>query len=460
MNKNEKESGFGDKPSYVARETSYEIASEIASLAKRALHLPAHEVEMLEHDINNLRSNEWVDVFMQLSDKSKANKLFFQHAVEVEENVEAKAEGRMKAVNIDWDVDSPEETDQLPLAIEIPEGMTDEDEISDYLSEVTGFCHKGFDLVAEMQMLNKADVLKEILQLAKDELDKPGEFGYTMPDGKHHIYVSVDDIGSHLSGHEYIYRIEPNRLDEDGCAEPMGNVYTADFGDYAELLLGCVWCMEQFEADREQQRTQNEPSRIEVDLGYATLVAETGYDQNYKEITVGLEGKDGVWLQDLAMIGGKYHYDEKAADPSLEVVQDKGVSVKVWTDKDYDDYTHDFSVDIYESEEILGMDDIEEEYETDERYFVYDADDDPKGNGFKYEDDAIDWAKEHNLPTVKVHKYFYDERGKIRPDGDPEVIWTDAVEVPKQTLDEKIQSAASKVVADVKENASKAIELE
>jgi hypothetical protein len=27
--------------------------------------------------------------------------------------------------------------------------MTDEDEISDYISDVTGFCHKGFELVEE-----------------------------------------------------------------------------------------------------------------------------------------------------------------------------------------------------------------------------------------------------------------------------------------------------------------------
>lgn len=35
----------------------------------------------------------------------------------------------------------------LPTEIEFPDGMTDEDEISDYLSDETGFCHKGFALV-------------------------------------------------------------------------------------------------------------------------------------------------------------------------------------------------------------------------------------------------------------------------------------------------------------------------
>lgn len=52
----------------------------------------------------------------------------------------------MKAVDIVWDVDDEKGREGLPQEIEIPEGMTDEDEISDYLSDATGFCHKGFVL--------------------------------------------------------------------------------------------------------------------------------------------------------------------------------------------------------------------------------------------------------------------------------------------------------------------------
>lgn len=50
----------------------------------------------------------------------------------------------MKATNIIWDTDG--EDISLPVEIEIPEGMEDEEEISDYLSETTGYCHKGFAL--------------------------------------------------------------------------------------------------------------------------------------------------------------------------------------------------------------------------------------------------------------------------------------------------------------------------
>ena len=54
----------------------------------------------------------------------------------------------MKAINIRWDTDGDMELlYELPTEIEIPEDMTDEDEISDYLSDEIGFCHYGFELV-------------------------------------------------------------------------------------------------------------------------------------------------------------------------------------------------------------------------------------------------------------------------------------------------------------------------
>ena len=54
----------------------------------------------------------------------------------------------MKAVNIKWDIDPYDIASgiELPNEIDLPKGMVDDEEISDYLSDVTGFCHKGFDL--------------------------------------------------------------------------------------------------------------------------------------------------------------------------------------------------------------------------------------------------------------------------------------------------------------------------
>lgn len=55
----------------------------------------------------------------------------------------------MKAVNIDWDVDRPEDAVFLPEEIEIPDEVLacgDEDVISDYITDQTGFCHWGYDI--------------------------------------------------------------------------------------------------------------------------------------------------------------------------------------------------------------------------------------------------------------------------------------------------------------------------
>lgn len=52
----------------------------------------------------------------------------------------------MKAINIVWDTDG--ENISLPTEIEIPDDIVDdEDEISDYITDQTGFCHYGFDIV-------------------------------------------------------------------------------------------------------------------------------------------------------------------------------------------------------------------------------------------------------------------------------------------------------------------------
>lgn len=51
----------------------------------------------------------------------------------------------LKATNILWDTDYDDDG-ELPTEIDIPEGMTDVDEISDYLSEVIGYCHQGYVL--------------------------------------------------------------------------------------------------------------------------------------------------------------------------------------------------------------------------------------------------------------------------------------------------------------------------
>lgn len=53
---------------------------------------------------------------------------------------------KLIATEIEWDINKNDDV-ELPSVIEIPEGIIDEDEISDYLSDYTGYCHKGFTIV-------------------------------------------------------------------------------------------------------------------------------------------------------------------------------------------------------------------------------------------------------------------------------------------------------------------------
>ena len=56
----------------------------------------------------------------------------------------------MKAINIEWDVEEKEDLEFLPSEIDIPEeisSLTEEDAISDYITDLTGYCHFGFELV-------------------------------------------------------------------------------------------------------------------------------------------------------------------------------------------------------------------------------------------------------------------------------------------------------------------------
>lgn len=56
----------------------------------------------------------------------------------------------MIAKNIKWDTDGNSELlDILPKEVVIPNSITDEDEISDWLSDEYSFCHLGFDIASD-----------------------------------------------------------------------------------------------------------------------------------------------------------------------------------------------------------------------------------------------------------------------------------------------------------------------
>lgn len=54
-----------------------------------------------------------------------------------------------KAVDIQWDTDGDRDAlESLPGEIPIPEDVAGED-VGDYISDLTGFCHFGYRLVEE-----------------------------------------------------------------------------------------------------------------------------------------------------------------------------------------------------------------------------------------------------------------------------------------------------------------------
>lgn len=197
-------------------------------------------------------------------------------------------------------------------------------------------------------MKDRVEVLREILSLVKSELNEFGPengVGYTMPDEKYHIFIYLDNAD------DEIYVIEPNKV-VDGAHEPIGENYLATYNDSAELLLGCEWCMETFERDERMvlvpANSVGDP-QIKFDLGSAVLVAEPNTDKDYKEIIVGLMDHDDTYIQDLAVIGPAYSYGKN----NEVVLSNKNVNMRVYSDKNSDDYTHNFTVGIYEEPENL-----------------------------------------------------------------------------------------------------------
>lgn len=78
----------------------------------------------------------------------------------------------MKAINIEWDIGDEEdiELEDLPTEVEIPKGMTDEDEISDWLLDEYGFCHYGFELTdVEAGVINNFNISEIAYELYKQD---------------------------------------------------------------------------------------------------------------------------------------------------------------------------------------------------------------------------------------------------------------------------------------------------
>lgn len=131
----------------------------------------------------------------------------------------------MKAINIQWDVDCEEELEGLPQEIVIPPYISEEgDAISDYITEQTGFCHKGFQLIGKNYFKRIAineGICKEYLEL----LNEPG----TMDEYETYSHTAVFSNGYQAdiklcSGGEDYNWTEAVLFNEKGgevaCSEP------------------------------------------------------------------------------------------------------------------------------------------------------------------------------------------------------------------------------------------------
>lgn len=162
-----------------------------------------------------------------------------------------------------------------------------------------------------------AEILKDILQVAKAELNEAGSIGYTMPDGKHHIFISVEENASWDRVKEKSYIVEPNWV-VDGAHEPMGDTYGVPYNDFAELLVGCAWCLDWFQAEREAVMVQNYDDAIAHLvatkaqegglLGFCPVFESTNYFGLYS----------GSWEDDFFLVHkatGAYTTALRASDP-------------------------------------------------------------------------------------------------------------------------------------------------
>lgn len=118
----------------------------------------------------------------------------------------------LKAINIKWDTDGDEEVLQdLPTEMIIPDDLEEyyyrdrkyeEDrryvmeEISDWLSEETGFCHDGFEIVKEV---TKESVEEELYDFFHDKMftgDAPDIEGvWRQHDPANGNVIAIDCVG-------------------------------------------------------------------------------------------------------------------------------------------------------------------------------------------------------------------------------------------------------------------------
>lgn len=132
----------------------------------------------------------------------------------------------LKAINIKWDTDGDKKVfNDLPTEMIIPDNLEELykddkeyalEEISDWLSDETGFCHDGFELVIMKQYLVKVvETYEHTYLVDADSEEQAKDIVINNSDG-------CDSCGNDYCGADYIVR-EPNGTEDlslyDICRE-------------------------------------------------------------------------------------------------------------------------------------------------------------------------------------------------------------------------------------------------
>lgn len=94
----------------------------------------------------------------------------------------------MLAYDINYDTDG-KEIDDLPEELPIPPWITDEDEISDYISDETEFCHEGFALKNPVLVVTRNEDDKTYLGRITEDGETCDVVFYKVP--AEHLYTLI-----------------------------------------------------------------------------------------------------------------------------------------------------------------------------------------------------------------------------------------------------------------------------
>lgn len=169
----------------ILEEASVRWVDEDFRLALRQAGAPVTDenVEELKDRVDDMRG--WRDRAI-----SMGNEMIVEEAFEF-------ARVPRKAVNIAWDTDGLDEGElQIPNEMRIPDELCGEEEISDWLTESTGFCNKGFEVVAASKSYIEARMMNE----HGEEVE--GYFWYT-DDVRYALHETLERANEENVGYEH-----------------------------------------------------------------------------------------------------------------------------------------------------------------------------------------------------------------------------------------------------------------